>query len=162
MSDYTASRSGLFTRGERAPGGLVGPRAGLDASQKSGISVFRRKWTAIITKVKQPHYRPGQALRVPGGWASKISRQSALEGGKPYAPAAFPPPPPPREIFRALISVTGWVDARAIVRPKGLCQWKIPVTPSRIEPATFRFVVQCLSNCAIACPALITRKLDSF
>jgi hypothetical protein len=98
----------------------------------------------VKVKVKQSHYRPGQAQKFQELGAPifqdnrhiQLVRLSALRTGRLC----------PQEIFLVAISVRAWVDPRAIVRPEGLCQWKIPVTPSGIEAATFRLVVQCLTQ----------------
>jgi hypothetical protein len=52
--------------------------------------------------------------------ASRISIQSAHEGGKVVSPAHRPPLP--QKVFVVLVYVRGRVDPRAIVRPEGLSQ----------------------------------------
>jgi hypothetical protein len=86
---------------------------------------------------------------------SQISSHSAHEGGKVVSHTHRPPFPPPLPRYLVPISFRGWVDPRVIVRPEGLCQWKIPVTPSEIEPATFRLVAQCLNQLRHRVPLFI-------
>jgi len=61
---------------------------------------------------------PVQALTVPQGLGSQISRHLAHEGGKVVNPMPFTP----QIIFLVFISVRGRVGPTAIVWPEGLCQ----------------------------------------
>jgi hypothetical protein len=119
----------------------------LHSTAHGGLFLHGISGLIVKQKVNQSHYRPGQALRVPESWDSQISRQSAHESGKVVSPTHRPPLPPGNILV--LISFTGKVNPRAIVRPQELCQWKIPITPSRIEPATFWLVAQCLNGLSV-------------
>ena len=120
-------------------------------THKSLVIIHNQTITLHAGKVKQSRYRPRLAQRVPGCLGSQISWQrhrmvvmlSALGTGRLY----------PQEMFQVFISVRGWVDPRVRVHAEGLCQWKIPMTPAGIEPATFRFVAQHLNHCATAVPS---------
>ena len=103
-------------------------------------------------EVKQFHYRPGQALRVPEVEAPRFQHnrhmkmvRSALRTGRLYRPGNI----------LVLISVRGQGNPRAIVRPEGSCQWKITLKPSGIETATFRLVVQCHSQLSHRVPQTV-------
>jgi hypothetical protein len=98
-----------------------------------------------VVKVKQSHYRPGEALRVPGGWGSQISRQSAYEGGKVVSPTNGSPLPPRNYSWYSFLLEVESTPGPYCGR-KDYVNKNIPVTPSGIEPATFRFVAQYLDQ----------------
>jgi hypothetical protein len=93
--------------------------------------------------------KKGKAIPVTGhggpyGWEMSRLPHSAHRwwwGCQPYAPAAHLP----LGRFLVLISISGWVDPRAIVWLEGFDQLKNPVK-SRIEPVIFQFVAQCLNT----------------
>jgi hypothetical protein len=76
------------------------------------------------------------------------ARLSALRAGRTLPPGFFSF----FLRFLVLISVRGWVNPRAIMRPEGLGQFK--KSTSGLEPATFRLAAYCLNHYATACPLL--------
>jgi hypothetical protein len=106
-------------------------------------------WMNIVTthecnEVKVFHYRPGQALRAAEGWGSRISGQSAHEGGKVVSPTHRPSLPPgdiPDAHFCYMLNRSRGHNAAG--RIKSTKNFDDPIGN---EPATFRLVAQCLTS----------------
>jgi hypothetical protein len=103
------------------PKGSMEPLGPSDSHERQPCinSIGDRQMYQYKVQVKQSNYRPlrfqeVEAPRFLNNQHMKVVRLSALRTGRLYL----------QEISLVLISVRGWVDPRAILRPKRLCQWK--------------------------------------
>jgi hypothetical protein len=85
------------------------------------------------------------AQRIPGGLGSRISWNSAREGGEVSLPHR---PPLPPGMFLIHIFTRGWVDPRTMERSEGDISLKNTVTPPGINPGSVRLVAQRLNHYA--------------
>jgi hypothetical protein len=102
------------------------------------------KGKAVFQKFEPPRFQDNRHI--------KMVRLSALRTDRLY--------PRPRKYFWYSFFVRGWFDHRGILRPEWSCQWKVPVPPSKIEPATFHLVAQCQPTAPPR--ALIFKNINGF
>ena len=95
-------------------------------------------------KVKQTLYRSEQALRVPAGLGSQTWRPSTHESSKVISPTLRPSLP--YEIFLYSFPLAAEPTPDLQCGRKNYLNIKFLVTPSGMEPASFRLVAQCLNQ----------------
>jgi len=97
-----------------------------------------------MVKAKQTHTGLDRPLGLQEFEAPRISRQSAHEGGKVVIPMHRPLSPQRRYFRYTFLSEA--VDPRATSLPEVISQLPISEAAWAIEPASFRFVAQCLNQ----------------
>ena len=111
---------------------------------RCGLIPYIKQITFRLLEVKrkiQSHYRPGQALRVPGSWGYQISRHSAHEGGRVVSRTHRPPLPHRKYSWYSFL-----LEAESASGPQCGRKDYVIMTSSGMEPVTFRLVVQCLNQ----------------
>jgi hypothetical protein len=131
LNQYKILRSFLNTRMN-----LTFPYNDVNPWLAKGL-LMQRKVRNPYTGLDRPwSFQEVEALRFQECRRMELLSLSALRTDRLYTTGNIP----------GTISVRDWVELRAIVLPEGLCQWKIPIKPSGIEPATFGLVAQCLNQ----------------
>jgi hypothetical protein len=103
---------------------------------------------------KQSLFRPGQAMRLPGGWGSQFHDNRHMKVVRLLAPRTGRLYPPGK--------ITGTGLCSRLSRPQGHSADYVPLAPSGIEPATFRFVASCLKELRHRIPHNPTRVRELF
>jgi hypothetical protein len=104
------------------------------------LLIFSLDWPSFTWHVLRSSRKKGKTVPLQARSGPERSRKlkfpdfmtMAQDGGKVVSLAHRPPLP--QEIHLVLISVRGWLDPRAIVRPEGLCQnfqWHRPESNPR-------------------------------
>jgi len=106
------------------------------------ILLRNQKKDTKFHKAKLSHYRSGQDLGAPGDGDysefpenrhMEVEMLSAVRTGRLYS----------QDMSLVLVSVRGWVEPRAIVRPEGISNRKTWMPPLGIEPVNFQVVAHC-------------------